>query len=283
MITKGVRRVAGNRMLDEFVALLRDHKISPGDRLLGERDLATRYGVSRPVVREALQRLESFGLVKKSPGRGSFIAGEALKPDVISQYFALLVALQRIQLRDIMSVRIALEVEATRLACANATELDRVRLEQAAQRIEVALNDPSLSEYLSAEYGFHDLLMRSSGNQFLGLVYDSLRPLLKQSFADRSQIVRASPEGSQQLIVSHYAIARAVRDRDSAVAVREMLEHFEIAERYYGNGLAQKEVATDTSNAPDSMADALDEGATATRRLRATRNELPLEGDEDDF
>lgn len=263
MITKGTRRVAGNQMFDEFVTLLRDRKIEPGDRLLGERDLAARFNISRPVVREALQRLESFGLVKKSPGRGSFIAGEALKPDVISQYFALLVALRRIQLRDIMSVRIALEVEAARLACDNATELDRVGLEQAAQRIEIALNDPSLSEYLSAEYGFHDLLMRSSGNQFLGLVYDSLRPLLKQSFADRSQIVRASPEGSQQLIVSHHAIAGAIRDRDRALAVHEMLAHFEIAERFYGDGLAQKEVATDTSSTTAVSTDVLEGSATA--------------------
>ena len=251
MITKGARRIAGNRMFDEFVALLRDRKIGSGDRLLGERDLATRYGVSRPVVREALQRLVSFGLVKKSPGRGSFIAGEALKPDVISQYFSLLVALERVQLPDIMSVRIALEVEAARLACKNASELARVGLEQAAQRIEVALNDPSLSEYLSAEYEFHDHLMRSSGNQFLGLVYGSLRPLLKQSFADRSQIVRASPEGSRQLIVSHHAIARAIRQGDSVLAVREMLEHFDIAERFYGDGLVRKEVATDTRTASD--------------------------------
>ena len=270
MITKGARKIAGNRMFDEFVALLRDRKIAPGDRLLGERDLAASYGISRPVVREALQRLEGFGLVKKSPGRGSFIAGEALKPDVISQYFALLVALRRIQLRDIMSVRIALEVEAARLACDNATELDRVGLEQAAQRIEIALNDPSLSEYLSAEYGFHNLLMRASGNQFLGLVYDSLRPLLKQSFADRSQIVRASPEGSQQLIVSHHAIARAIRDRDSAGAVREMLAHFDIAERYYGKELAQKEVATDTSSTTDLLPDALDEDAMGNEAATGT-------------
>lgn len=282
MITKGARRVAGNRMFDEFVALLRDRKIGAGDRLLGERDLAARYEISRPVVREALQRLEGFGLVKKSPGRGSFIAGEALKPDVMSQYFALLVALERIQLRDIMSVRIALEVEAARLACKNATELDRVGLEHAAQRIEVALNDPSLSEYLSAEYEFHDHLMRSSGNQFLGLVYDSLRPLLKQSFADRSQIVRASPEGSQQLIVSHHAIARAIRLRDSALAVREMLEHFEIAERFYGEGLVQKEVATNTSTTSDSLADALDEGATGSEAAPRTAHRSSQRGEPND-
>ena len=261
MITQRAREVAGNRMFDELVALLRDRKIEPGDRLLAERELATRYGISRPVVREALQRLESFGLVKKLPGQGSFISGEALKPEVITQYFALLVALRRIQLREIMSVRVALEVEAARLACENASELDRVGLEQSAQRIEIALNDPSLTQYLKAEYGFHDLLMRSSGNQFLRLLYDSLRPLLRQSYADTSQIVRASPEGSQQLIITHHAIAKAIRDRDSAQAVHAMLEHFEIAEHYYGEGLAQKEVEPGTITASDVIDDALDEDA----------------------
>ena len=47
--------------------------IPPGAKLPSERQLAERYGVSRPVVRESLRRLQERGLIVVQPGRGSYV------------------------------------------------------------------------------------------------------------------------------------------------------------------------------------------------------------------
>jgi GntR family transcriptional regulator len=53
-------------------------ELSRGDRLQGERDLSTAFGVGRTTVRRALAELERDGLVESQPGRGSFVAGGPL-------------------------------------------------------------------------------------------------------------------------------------------------------------------------------------------------------------
>src|ERR687888_26944 len=47
--------------------------LAPGERLPSERKLVERYGVSRPIVREVLRRLQERGLIVVHPGRGSFV------------------------------------------------------------------------------------------------------------------------------------------------------------------------------------------------------------------
>src|SRR5689334_16840640 len=78
-----------------------DGTLRPGDPL-GEVDLATRIGVSRTPVREALQRLAMEGLVTWVPGRGAFVSGLSV-PDIVELF----------QLRE------ALESHSARLAAAS--------------------------------------------------------------------------------------------------------------------------------------------------------------------
>jgi len=62
-------------IVDQIKLLIRDGRLTPGDRLPSERDLCQRFGVSRVTVREALRVLEASGLVEIRVGArgGAFV------------------------------------------------------------------------------------------------------------------------------------------------------------------------------------------------------------------
>src|ERR1700752_2439972 len=94
--------------------------LEPGTRLPSERELAHRFGVSRPLVREALRSLAEHGLVEISPGRGAFVRAasttEAARP-LGSHYRR-----QNITVDHLIEVREGIEPAAARFAATRATE-----------------------------------------------------------------------------------------------------------------------------------------------------------------
>jgi GntR family transcriptional repressor for pyruvate dehydrogenase complex len=90
---------------------------SPGDKLPSERALAEEYGLSRPLVREALRGLEERGYIQVLPARGSFVRG----PNASDASRPLNSLYQRsgVTARHLVVARIMLECEATELAAAS--------------------------------------------------------------------------------------------------------------------------------------------------------------------
>jgi DNA-binding FadR family transcriptional regulator len=76
-VTPVVVRSAAAQVADQIVEAIREQRLSPGDRLPAERDLAQRFGVSRPTIREALAALELAGIVQSYKGKGTLIIATA--------------------------------------------------------------------------------------------------------------------------------------------------------------------------------------------------------------
>ena len=94
-------------------------RLKAGDRLLPERELATRLGVSRPVIREVLRALAAMGVIDIRHGHGSVVR----RPDFseMGDLFTLMLAQDDEVVEDVMEARIAIERHAIRLACSRAT------------------------------------------------------------------------------------------------------------------------------------------------------------------
>ena len=100
--------------------------LRPGDRLPPERELATELGVSRPSLREAIQKLASKGMVRSRQGGGTYITG-ALEASFFDPWQAMMG--KHPQLReDLLEFRRMLEGQAAELAAQRATEADLQRL-----------------------------------------------------------------------------------------------------------------------------------------------------------
>ncbi len=95
----------------------------PADSLLPpERALAGKLGVSRPVLREALQRMQSQGLVEIHHGVGVRVVGKCYRP--VRESVAFLLPQRAARLRQLMEVRLVVEPEVARLAAERVTKTE---------------------------------------------------------------------------------------------------------------------------------------------------------------
>ena len=173
----------------------------PGDRLV-ESELAERFGVSRTPVREALQRLETQGMLRRD-GRSLIVA-----------------SLDHNQLAELYAVRTELEGLAARLAARHATEEEvRVLRSMVADDRGLIGGDPRLLS--RANKRFHKQIHLASHNRFLvqqlDMVHRSMALMANTSFAAEGRDVVALAE--------HGAIVAAIEARDGEAAYVALKTH----------------------------------------------------------
>lgn len=143
-----------------------------GQRLPTEDELAQRYGVSRPSVREALKRLAAQNLVRarRGPTGGNFVVqpSYAELAESLSGAATLLVGMGALGIEEIIEARRTLQRSCLELAAANADRSD-------IQNIEAALirqQDPGISDeaFCQADVAFHRALVDATGNGMLRFV-----------------------------------------------------------------------------------------------------------------
>src|SRR5690606_3970157 len=125
-----------------FKGQLLSGELKPSDRLLPDRELAQKLGVSRPSLREVMRALDLLGVVEIRPGQGTFIKRRDLS--ILRDFFGLVLAMEPTLYEHLLETRIALECRAIRLACRQASPEDHARLSEALHRIRSTVDDPNL-------------------------------------------------------------------------------------------------------------------------------------------
>ncbi|MFK8163286.1 MAG: FadR/GntR family transcriptional regulator [Lewinella sp.] len=126
-----------DKIIRQIRNLITTGQLAPGDRLPAERKLAERFGVSRGPVRDALQKLEFYGILKTLPQSGTVVAGmgitalEGLITDVLQ--------IEEHDFASLVDTRVTLEVRAAQLAAKHRTPEDLVVISQALQAYEAKL------------------------------------------------------------------------------------------------------------------------------------------------
>jgi GntR family transcriptional repressor for pyruvate dehydrogenase complex len=150
-------------LLDEIMA----GRFSMGDRLPTENQLAHRFSVSRPVVREALQRLQTDGVVIARQGSGTYVQRSPSQrvAELTSQ-----VSLHHVL--QVMELRMALEELSARLAARHRTDEHIRAIEQARAQLSDLLGQGEPAQ--EADYAFHRAIAVASGNAMLLEALDQL-------------------------------------------------------------------------------------------------------------
>ncbi|MFO0879890.1 MAG: FadR/GntR family transcriptional regulator [Gemmataceae bacterium] len=210
----GVDRV--REIVEHFERQILSGEMAPGHQLPAERVIAAEMGVSRSVVREAISRLASLGLVRSVHGSGTRV--EAPSGRLITQGFQHLLRHAEIDLRHLAEVRLPLETTIAGLAAKHRTMEHLTRLEQT-QR-ELAAPQARLEEQVRADLEFHAILAEASGNPFFGLVLAPIQELLIES--RRRTLGR---HGALLALEHHAVILEAVRRHDEPAAMDAMSAH----------------------------------------------------------
>lgn len=194
-----------------------------GDRLPGERELATETGVSRPIVREAIKQLEDLGILESRHGGGTYVAdviGTVFSPQISS----LLASHSRATL-DYLEYRREIEAVAARFAAMRATQADRDLLGAAVGRMESAHEAGDFDAEARADIEFHSLIGEMAHNLVLLHTLRACYKLLSEGiFQNRSRLYQA-PDGRSQLLEQHRAIHAAIMAGDPDAAEKAARAH----------------------------------------------------------
>ena len=196
------------RIVDSITTAIVERRLMPGTKLV-EQQLADIFGVSRTLVRQALNQLKSDRLVTLEPARGAFVAQPSVE-----------------EARQVFEARAMLEAAMVRQLCAVVTDaqIAELRAHVKAEAAAVARTDVSGRTRLLAD--FHVELARMLGNQVLA---ELLTDLLTRS--SLIALMYQSSHSAEHSQAEHVAIVDALEKRDVRAAVRLLEAHLGNVER----------------------------------------------------
>jgi GntR family transcriptional repressor for pyruvate dehydrogenase complex len=225
----GMRR--SDETFRQIIALIFEGNFPPGSPLPPERELAETLNVSRPTLREALNRLEAKGYVERRSKSGNYVCMAI--PASIREPIHEVIEQNLMSLTDINDVRKILEVWAVeRAANAGGEEhLEALKGSLGKMRAEVGCqSEEQFARYRAADQEFHRILAQMTGNLLYVHLAHFLSDLVSRSISLSRLIFPGDYPGSN--LKRHERIFQALRDRDAPRARAAMLDHFEQVERY---------------------------------------------------
>jgi GntR family transcriptional repressor for pyruvate dehydrogenase complex len=197
--------------------------LKAGDRLPSERALALELNISRPSLREAIQKLVHKGLLETKHGGGTVVTNR-LQATFSDPWQDMLQAHPLLQ-TDMLEFRHMLEGEAAKLAAERATDLDLERIGAAYSALEAAYDSDDITVCIDTDVAFHQAIADASHNTMIGHLAASLMRVIHGHVSDNLVHLHALPKQWDQLRAQHKAIWESVRGQASEDAMRASREH----------------------------------------------------------
>lgn len=195
-------------------------RFRPGQNLPSERDLAEQFEVNRSTVREALQRLEAWGLVEMRHGGGTLVRDFLVEAGL--QLLPFLLAPAGIpdpaMLGDLLEVRVMWLDWTARKAATARDEAGLARLREALGALERAATPDARQ---AADWAFFEVLVDLTGNRVLGLMANAIRAVYLEN---RAMFGALYGDGLLDL-ADHRAAVDAIDRGDAAAAGAAMARH----------------------------------------------------------
>lgn len=200
-------------LVDQVIAQMRELVASGewpvGERIPPESVLVNELGVGRNTAREAVRALAHAGLFEVRQGDGTFVrATSELSGAVRRMYLS--------ELRQVLEVRRALEVEGARLAATQRTEQDLAVLTETLRARDAAVDHQAWDEVVTHDTEFHLRLVEASHNSVLTELYRGLTEAVRSSVA-----TTIDDHGLAGGHISHTELLEAVRDGQAHRAATE--------------------------------------------------------------
>lgn len=190
--------------------------LKPGDRLPPERELAIELGVSRPSLREAIQKLASKGMVQSRQGGGTYVT-DRLESTFFDPWQEMMGAHPNLR-EDLLEFRRMLEGQAAEWAAERATEADLTRLAQAFAAMDEAFDTDDLDRRASADIAFHQAIGEATHNVLIGHLSAALLRLMHDNIRLNLGELKNIPAAISLLKSQHASIHAAIHERKPVAA-----------------------------------------------------------------
>ncbi|MCC1484029.1 FadR/GntR family transcriptional regulator [Winogradskyella immobilis] len=227
-IIKNDRITIQKQIISNIRDLINYKNLEPGDKLPSERMLSDKFEVSRSNVRDAIQKLEFYGLLKSIPQSGTFVANigiialNGLIEDILS--------LEEPDFKSLVETRILLELKTVRLAALRRTEEDLQQMKSAldAYSTKVRNGEDAVQEDLL----FHLAIAKACGNNSMNEFMLIIIPEIITNFTKYHVCDNDLP---QKAIDEHKSIYEAIKAQDPKLAKQKMKDHFAVLYQYCYN------------------------------------------------
>lgn len=213
-----ISRQRATHIAMQLTDLIQLRKLTPGDQLPPERQLAELLEVSRPSLREALRTLQAQGLVQIKHGQGTFV-----QEPIVAQELRASMMSSAHDLNELYDAREVLEVPAARWAALKASKEDIRILRTTLNQIDIISSKAPIDydqlQVLDAK--FHLTIVEIAGNRFINQTLNVLQDVMKMSMETTLRL----PGRSEISRSEHLAILGAIENADGVLAAKITHEH----------------------------------------------------------
>lgn len=206
---KAVNQSQAQRLADRLRQQIERSRLPDGTLFMTEADVATQFGVSRTVAREAVAQLRAIGLLEGRQRKGLIVR----RPNPVQLFSTTLPALadSKEDLEELAKLRYVLELGAIELAVKNATEAQIQRLTALAEEIREAFKHPrKMGNEKRLDITFHSLLLEMTGSKFVA----EMQRVLVEFFGKITPIVHLDSATAERIAWEHSELADAIAARD---------------------------------------------------------------------
>jgi GntR family transcriptional repressor for pyruvate dehydrogenase complex len=209
-----------DKIIQQLKQLIVSGQLKPGDRLPAERVLAEKLGVGRSYVREAIRKLEFFGLLKTSPQSGTYVSGYSIK--MIEGVLTDIINFNKDDFSALIEARYYMEINAARLAAMRRTDEDLALIRSAVEDYDSKVNNRQ--DAIQEDMFIHLRIANATKNSvfesmLLMLLPDIIRNIVEKKICGDNRGIKAMTE--------HHEILRAIEDGDADGAGLAMAKHLD--------------------------------------------------------
>lgn len=209
-----------DKIIRQLKQLIVSGQLKPGDRLPAERALSEKFGVGRSYVREAILKLEFYGLLKTNPQSGTYVSGLGIK--VIDSLITDIIKFNKDDFSAMVEARYYLELDSVRLATERRVSEDIEAIEQAMNDYEAKVNNGESA--VEEDMLFHVMIARATKNSviesmILNLIPDLIKHITENKICGENR--------GKAAIEEHRAIFEALTAGDIDAAENAMAGHLD--------------------------------------------------------
>jgi GntR family transcriptional repressor for pyruvate dehydrogenase complex len=219
------------RLIEKQIkSLVLKGRLLPGDKLPSQRRLVRELQVSRSSLREGLQMLETSGIVKIIPGKGTYIQQPRVSADYLNETIlgSWSGSDEEKMVSELFETRRLLEVEAAGMAAQRATARSIEKIQECLDRLTSMVEMRNIEGMAEADIEFHRSIFIAADNGLLLALIDSIAESLRETRKFAFRLSGGLPQTRER----HDAILKAIQARDPDRARATMAVHLDESRRF---------------------------------------------------
>ncbi len=226
MVKKIKQKTVVEQVMEHIKDLIASGQYKPGDKLPTENELAERFGIGRSSIREAIKIFNYLGVLESKAAKGTFLSDRA---NISQEALSWSILLGKDEQQELIETRGAIElwsiITLTHQQVSNPEKLTTTikELQEQVNHMKLSLDAGQRNNMVEADYTFHNIIVKSTGNALFYSIYKTLRSFMLEEII-QSQSDYTDPE---MIVSEHQAIIDTIKNGQASQSIEVFSSHIE--------------------------------------------------------